>query len=93
MFNVRKPEQPENAPYPIVVMAFGIVIVFRPEQEENARVPNVVTVLGIVNEVKPVQLENAFSPTVVTEFGKIKLVIWELDFKALAGIAFVGSFP
>jgi hypothetical protein len=43
-----RPEQPENAPSPMVVTPFGIVMLVKLEQPPNALVPMVVTLLGMV---------------------------------------------
>ena len=54
-----RPEQPENAPYSMLVTLLGMVTEVRPEQPENAPYSMLVTLLGIVTEVRPEQPENA----------------------------------
>ena len=49
------PEQPENAPYPMLVTLSGIVTEVSPEQPQNALSPMRVTLSGIVIEVNSEQ--------------------------------------
>ena len=49
------PEQSRNAPFPMLVTLFGIVIDVSPEQPENAPPPMLVTPSGIVIDVSPEQ--------------------------------------
>ena len=60
-----KERHPRNAPSPIVVTLFGIVMDVKEEQEENAPSSIVVTPSGIVMDVKEEHPENAISPIVV----------------------------
>ena len=48
MVMVVKPEQPPNAPYPMLVTLEGIVIEVRLEQSTNALKPMLVTLEGII---------------------------------------------
>ena len=59
-------EHPQNAPHPIVVILFGMMIEVKEEQEENALYPIVLTLSGMVMEIKEEQEENASSLIVVT---------------------------
>ena len=46
-----RPEQPKNAPAPMLFTLLGIVIEVRPGQGENAKIPMLVTLLGIIRFV------------------------------------------
>ncbi len=50
-----RPEQPENAPSPMLVTEFGMVTLVRLEQSENASLPMLVTEFGMVTLVRPEQ--------------------------------------
>jgi hypothetical protein len=60
-----RPEQPENAEFPILVTLLGMVTEVRPEQPENAEFPILVTLLGIVMVVslEAIVFANAFIST------------------------------
>ena len=48
-----KPEQYSNAPSPILVTEFGMVIEVKPEQPENAAFPILVTEFGVIVFLHP----------------------------------------
>ena len=50
MVTLVRPEQPENALWPMLVTELGIVTLVRPEQPENAELPMLVTLLGMLTE-------------------------------------------
>ena len=68
---VVKPEQFSNAPLPMLVTLFGIVMVVRPEHSANASFPILVTLFGMVMEVNPKQCWKACTPMLVTLFGMV----------------------
>ena len=68
-----KEEHSRNAPPPISVTPFGIVMEVK-GQEQNAPLP-IVTPSGMLTEVKEEHSRNAPSPIVLTLFGMV------IDFK------------
>ena len=71
MGNVRawREEQPEKAPFPMLVTVAGIVTEVKLVQPRNASDPMPVTLAGIVTEVSPVQPRKAESAMLVTPAG------------------------
>jgi len=66
--------QPANAPSPIDVTPFGIVIEFRPQQPMKEPSLIDVMLLGMFIVVRLLQPENAFSPIDVTQSGIVIVV-------------------
>ena len=77
-------EQPQKAPYPIVVTESGSVMDVSEEQRQKAADPIVVTESGSVMDVSEEQPEKAWLPIVVTESGSVVDVSEEQPEKAPA---------